>query len=146
MRRYISLTRVRDAAGLLIAQPFNPMLFRQGGTNWTYHFDEFNVPGFSSSRVSDEEITSIIRSVSSRHGYLIDPHTACAFGNLDDLLPCAVLSTAHPAKFPEVIGEAVGSEPKAPSLEELKERPIVKYPLEPSAEAIQTFILDHTDF
>ncbi|MBO94834.1 MAG: threonine synthase [Opitutales bacterium] len=112
----------------------------------TYHFDEFNVPGFSSSRVSDEEITSIIRSVSSRHGYLIDPHTACAFGNLDDLLPCAVLSTAHPAKFPEVIGEAVGSEPKAPSLEELKERPIVKYPLEPSAEAIQTFILDHTDF
>jgi len=110
-----------------------------------YRFEEFADHGFSSSRATDKEILSIIRSVSGRHGYLLDPHTACAFHNLDGLLPCVVLSTAHPAKFPEVIGEALGSEPKAPSLEELKDLPIVKYPLDPSKEAIKDFILDKTD-
>ena len=110
-----------------------------------YRFEEFADHGFSSSRATDKEILSIIRSVSGRHGYLLDPHTACAFRNLDGLLPCVVLSTAHPAKFPEVIGEALGSEPKAPSLEELKDLPIVKYSLDPSKEAIKAFILDKID-
>ena len=112
----------------------------------SYRFEEFHNHGFSSSRASDQEISAVIRSVSSSHGYLVDPHTACGLVNLNGLLPCVVLATAHPAKFPEVIREAVGAEPKAPSLEDLKDRPIVNYPLEPTREAIQNFILENTDF
>lgn len=112
----------------------------------TYRFESFDNHGFSTSRASDQDISTVIRSVSSRHGYLVDPHTACGLRNLDGLLPCVVLATAHPAKFPEVIREAVGAEPKAPSLEELKERPIVNYPLKSTKEAIQAFILQNTDF
>ena len=111
----------------------------------TYSFDDFQDHGFTSSRSSDEDIASIIRSVSSRHGYLVDPHTACGLRNLEGLLPCVVLSTAHPAKFPEVIRESIGAEPKAPSLEELKEHPIVNYPLVPTKEAIQDFVLEKID-
>lgn len=112
----------------------------------TYRFEAFDNHGFSSSRASDKEISTVIRSVSSRHGYLVDPHTACGLRNLDGMLPCVVLATAHPAKFPDVIRESVGAEPKAPSLEELKERPIVNYPIETTREAIQAFILKNTDF
>lgn len=111
----------------------------------SYHFEDFTTHGFTSSRASDKDISSIIRSISSRHGYLVDPHTACGFRDLDGLLPCIVLATAHPAKFPDVIREAVGADPKAPSLEALKEKPIVNFPLEASKEAIQTFILEKID-
>ena len=117
-------------------------VFKETGS---YHFEDFTNHGFTSSRASDEDISSIIRSVSSRHGYLVDPHTACAFRNLEGLLPCIVLATAHPAKFPDVIREAVGADPKAPSLEDLKEKPIVNFPLEASKEAIQAFILEKID-
>jgi threonine synthase len=108
--------------------------------------DNFSENEFSSSRASDLEIAHAIRAVSSRHGYLVDPHTACGFHKLDGLTPCVVMATAHAAKFPEIIREAVGAEPKVPSLEKLKDRPIVNYPLIPSKEAIQAFILDKTNF
>ena len=38
-----------------------------------------------------------------------------------------VLSTASPAKFPETIVRAIGSEPTHPTLEALKSRPVRKH-------------------
>ena len=113
--------------------------FRKDGS---YRFATFADHGFTSSRVADPEIPSIIREISSQYGYLVDPHTACAFKDLDPDRPHLILATAHPAKFPDVFSEADLPEPTSPTLESLKEREIVKYAVEPTKEAIQAFILE----
>jgi len=51
-----------------------------------------------------------------------------------------VLATAHPAKFPESIREAIGHEPVHPQLESLKPRPLVKHLLPADEGAIKAFI------
>ena len=105
-----------------------------------YRFDLLNKTVFSSSSASDEEITGLIRKVHDRYRYTVDPHTACAFKELDPRRVSVVLATAHPAKFPAAIAAAIGTEPTATALEELKARPIVKHHLPANAEAIKAFI------
>ncbi len=94
----------------------------------------------SSSRMDDEEIEGVIADVYRRYNYVVDPHTACAFKDLDALENVVVLSTAHPAKFPDVIRKAIGVDSTHASLEELKKRDIKKYPLAPNPNAIREFI------
>ncbi|MEX2382725.1 MAG: threonine synthase [Opitutales bacterium] len=106
-------------------------------------FEEFGPDAFSASRVRDEAIPGIIARTHERYGYVVDPHTACALADLDPSRLSVVLATAHPAKFPETIGRVLGSEPKEESLEALKTRPVVKYPLEGDACAIMDFIREH---
>jgi len=108
-----------------------------------YRFDLLNKTVFSSSAASDEEITGLIRQVHERYDYIVDPHTACAFKDLNPQRTNIVLSTAHPAKFPDAIKAAIGQEPTAPALEELKSRPIVKHRLPAEGEAIKAFIRQH---
>ena len=105
-----------------------------------YRFDLLNKSIFSSSSATDEEITGLIREVHERYRYIIDPHTACAFKDLNPQRVSIVLATAHPAKFPAAIQAAIGQEPTEPSLEDLKSRPIVKHRLPADAEAIKAFI------
>tara|TARA_Y100000588_G_scaffold345675_1_gene393126 strand:+ start:892 stop:2250 length:1359 start_codon:yes stop_codon:yes gene_type:complete len=114
--------------------------FRQTGS---VQFEGFSNLGFSSSRVSDSEIPEIIKSIYDKYGYLVDPHTACSFKNLDPTKPHLVLATAHPAKFPTVFQLAGLPEPRALSLEILQEKEIVKYSVEPTKESIKNFILDN---
>ena len=108
-----------------------------------YRFDLLNKSIFSSSSATDEEITELIRKVHERYRYVIDPHTACAFKDLNPQRVSIVLATAHPAKFPAAIRAAIGQEPTAPALEELKSRPIVKHKLPADAAAIKAFITAH---
>jgi len=105
-----------------------------------YRFDLLNRSIFSSSTASDEEITATIARVWERYRYIIDPHTACAFKDLNPLRVSIVLSTAHPAKFPDAIKAAIDQVPTAPALEELKPKPIVKHRLPANAAAIRDFI------
>lgn len=100
--------------------------------------------GFRSSRMEDSTIPEIIRDVYERHQYIVDPHTACAFADLRQDRPAVVLATAHPAKFPDTIEEAIGVHPTHPSLEALKGRDPVFYPVEPTPPAIEAFLLDNT--
>jgi threonine synthase len=65
-----------------------------------YRFPSFNRDTFTSSRCEDAEIPGIIRHVHATYGYVVDPHTACAFKDLDPSRPSVVLATANPAKFP----------------------------------------------
>lgn len=109
----------------------------------TYRFDVLNKTAFSSSRATDGEITGIIRRVYERHRYLVDPHTACAFKELNPARTSVVLATAHPAKFPETIQAATGQTPTHPALEALKTRPIVKHRLPADVAAIKAFIARH---
>ncbi|MBL9216189.1 MAG: threonine synthase [Opitutaceae bacterium] len=106
----------------------------------SYRFDVLNQSTFSSSRCSDEEITGLIRRVHQRYRYTVDPHTACAFKDLNPRRVSIVLATAHPAKFPDAIRAATGEEPTHPTLEALKGRPIVKHRLPAEAAAIKAFL------
>ena len=107
-----------------------------------YCFDDFQIDGFSSSTVSDDEIPEIIRNVQDNYDYLVDPHTACAFKDLKTSEKYLILATAHPAKFPKVYEKASLSEPKSAVLEELKEKKSVNFSIDSSAHAIRSFIED----
>jgi threonine synthase len=107
----------------------------------------FVMPGFKAgeyqfraSRADDAKIVEIIRSVHDKSGYVTDPHTACGFADLDASKTSVVLSTAHPAKFPDVIASAIGDEVKSPALEKLKALPIVKHKIPAKKAAIEDFI------
>jgi threonine synthase len=109
----------------------------------TYRFENLDRDTFSSSRATDAEITANLRRVHERHGYVIDPHTACAFQELNPNRVSVVLSTAHPAKFPEALHAAIGATPTHPALEELKARPVVKHRLPAEIGIIKAFVEKH---
>jgi threonine synthase len=108
-----------------------------------YRFTNFNRDSFSASRTDDSEIAGIIRDVHQRYGYVVDPHTACGFKDLPKDRPSVVLSTAHPAKFPDVIRQSIGSEATHPTLEALKSRPLVKHKIPATVKAVKEFIESH---
>ena len=83
--------------------------------------------GFSAGRSNMKETAATIASTLAKSGYLADPHTATAlkvaagFGATD--VPMVVLSTAHPAKFPDAVKAASGVYPALPAwLSDLMER------------------------
>ncbi len=105
-----------------------------------YVFEDFDRASFTSSRSSDSQISEIIKQVYGQFGYVIDPHTACGFGPVDNTGPELVLATAHPAKFPDTIEASIGIGTTHHSLEILKQRAIVKYTVEPTPAAIKAFM------
>jgi threonine synthase len=109
-------------------------------TDGVYRFADFEADTFSASRCTDQQIPAIMRDVHARYGYVVDPHTACAFADLDPNRLSVVLATAHPAKFPDTLHDAIGVDPVHGSLELLKTRPIVKYKVPSDAAAIREFI------
>ena len=111
--------------------------FRETGK---YTFEDFDRSTFTSSRTDDTEIPSIIKEVFEKYDYTIDPHTACGFKDLNEEKISVVLSTAHPAKFPEVVECGTGSEPLADSLEALKAKKIQNFNVAAEADAIRGFI------
>jgi len=112
-------------------------------TTGGYTFPNFNRDTFSASRCTDAEIPAIIARVYREHGYVVDPHTACAFKELNPDRVSVVLATAHPAKFPDTIRAAIGIEPTHPSLEALKSLSLVKHHLKAEPAAIKAFIEAH---
>ena len=75
---------------------------------------------FSGASVDEAETSRTILSVLNETGELIDPHTAVGVAAArrtrlaDPTTPLVVLSTAHPAKFPEAVEAAAGLAPHAP--------------------------------
>ncbi len=74
---------------------------------------------FDSYAVDDEQIVKTIAQVFEKSGEVIDPHTAtgvCAARNCDknQNVAMVILSTAHPAKFPDAIVKAGVKEPELP--------------------------------
>jgi threonine synthase len=108
-----------------------------------FTFENFDPGTFRASRADDADIVRIIRDVHDKFGYVADPHTACGFASLDPKRTSVILSTAHPAKFPSVITEAIGREEKSPALEFLKTKKIVKYKVPAERKAVEDFIRAH---
>jgi len=94
----------------------------------------------TSTRMDDAEIAEVISKVYREYKYVADPHTACGFKDLDQLETAIVLSTAHPAKFPEVVEKCTGIEPTHSSLEALKSKEIRKFSVSPDEASIKAFI------
>ena len=72
---------------------------------------------FLSDSIDEKEILNIIKEVHLKHGVLLDPHTAIAFGAMKkfDLEGSnVVLATAHPCKFPDAINQSIKIKPKLP--------------------------------
>ena len=68
---------------------------------------------FACACATDEEQRVAIRSCWEKHGYLLDPHTACGWVALEKVpeipgVPRVLLSTASPYKFPEAVAGALG--------------------------------------
>ncbi len=75
---------------------------------------------FSAYRLSDAETIEEMKRIYDETGYVIDPHSAigvmAARATRFDLdTPMVVLATAHPAKFPDAVEEAIGMRPPLPS-------------------------------
>jgi threonine synthase len=102
---------------------------------------------FSAERADEDETAATIRTVRKEAGYLADPHTAVALAvaekeTHDPSIPMVVLSTAHPAKFPDAVEAACGVRPALPEwLGDLTARPerITKLPAEQAQ--IEKFVL-----
>jgi threonine synthase len=90
---------------------------------------------YSALACDDTETREAIAAFYKATGRIIDPHTAVGvaaamkMGHLEELTalsPVVVLSTAHPAKFPDAVAQAIGIPPPEPKrlagLKDLPER------------------------
>jgi threonine synthase len=83
---------------------------------------------YSAFASDDGETRAAIAAIHARTGRIVDPHTAVgvsAAGKMGARTPgpVVILSTAHPAKFPDAVAEAIGAPPPVPApLGDLKSR------------------------
>lgn len=73
-----------------------------------------------SAHSAGEDVTEMtIRGVYEETGMVVDPHTAVGIAASQQetglgAAPMVILSTAHPAKFPDAVKRAIGKEPEQP--------------------------------
>lgn len=105
---------------------------------------------FVADRADEEDTAATIRTVRRETGYLLDPHTAVAMAVAekeprDPSIPMVVLSTAHPAKFPDAVEAVCGVRPALPDwLGDLGARAERMTPLAPDQSAVAAYVLAHS--
>ncbi|MFA7263117.1 MAG: threonine synthase [Caulobacter sp.] len=102
---------------------------------------------FSGASVAEDDTARGMLSILNETGELIDPHTAVAVAAArraslpDRATPMAILSTAHPAKFPEAVSAATGVTPEIPAAARgLAARPERYDHLPADADAIMAYV------
>jgi threonine synthase len=101
---------------------------------------------FTADRASEQESAAEIRAWMREAGYCADPHTAVALAvaekeTRDPSVPMVVLSTAHPAKFPDAVHAACGHTPALPDwLADLPKRPERVTVLPADQAAVERFV------
>jgi threonine synthase len=102
---------------------------------------------FTADRAGEEEVEATIRTVLRETGNFVDPHTAVGIAVAEKerrapAVPMVVLSTAHPAKFPDAVEAACGVRPPLPEwLSDLNERPERVTVLPVDQAAVERFVL-----
>jgi threonine synthase len=107
---------------------------------------------FTADRALEDETAAAIRTTLRETGHLIDPHTAVAVAvaekesrERDGAIPMVVLSTAHPAKFPDAVEAACGVRPALPDwLAGLADRPERSTVLPADQTVVEAHILAHS--
>jgi threonine synthase len=83
---------------------------------------------FQGARLDDAAVRRVIAATHERTGIVVDPHTAVGLGaaallHRDTSVPIVCVATAHPAKFPDAVEDAIGHRPELPDeLHDLFER------------------------
>ncbi|MBA2125831.1 threonine synthase [Hyphomicrobium methylovorum] len=73
---------------------------------------------FAAVSATEGDVADAIRNAKATYGYGLDPHTACAYVAAERETAgsnTVVLSTAHPAKFPDAIESITGERPGLPA-------------------------------
>jgi len=103
---------------------------------------------FSAGRADEEEVAAAMRTVKRETGNFVDPHTAVGIAVAekeelrDPAIPMVVLSTAHPAKFPQAVEAACGARPHLPDwLSDLNSRPERVTVLPADQTAVERFVV-----
>ncbi|MBY6677214.1 threonine synthase [Rhodococcus sp. BP-332] len=115
----------------------------------TPEFDRIQEFGFVSGRSTHANRVETIRDVAERYGVTIDPHTAdgvsVARRNLREGVPMIVLETALPAKFADIVREALGTEPeRPPAFEGIEDLP-QRFDVVPAdVDRVKDVIVEHT--
>jgi len=110
---------------------------------WFYRDDASLRASLIAEAVGDDEIRDTIRTSRSRYGTLVCPHTATALRVLErmrergDRRDFAIVATAHPAKFDEVIEPIIGAPVDVPpALAALLARPAHSEPIAADYDAL----------
>ena len=77
--------------------------------------------GVMTTMVKDAQTLDTMANIYRQHGYLLDPHGAVALAGANQVMPdlapetkVVCLATAHPAKFPDVVRKALGTDDALP--------------------------------
>jgi threonine synthase len=102
---------------------------------------------FAATAVNVVDTADTIRAIYREQGYVADPHTAVGLAAARRLPadgPTVCLATAHPAKFPEAVDEAVGAPvARHERLERLRGLPSRTTVIPASLDAVRAFIEQH---
>jgi threonine synthase len=102
---------------------------------------------FAAVSASEADVAAAIRQVKASHDYVLDPHTACAFVAAERVAPegnTVILSTAHPAKFPDAIEAITGTRPGLPAHQAHLLTDPERFEMLPnSLSSVQNFVLKH---
>jgi len=101
-------------------------------------------------RADTDQCLATIRTYHERHGYLMDPHTACGVAVAEQVglagEPVVCLATAHPAKFPAAIEQATGQDlARHPAIDALADLPTRCEILPNDPQAVRDFITQTID-
>ncbi len=101
---------------------------------------------FLATAVHTGDTLTAIAEVHKAYNYVLDPHTAVGYAAAQKLRgrlqgPVILVATAHPAKFPEAVAQAVpGLTPAHPSLDNLAQLPQRKVVIPAEIEAVKAVI------
>lgn len=104
---------------------------------------------FVAAKVTQEEVSETITAFHEEFGYILDPHTAVGVKAAKDFrtggVPIVCLATAHPAKFGDVVKQAIGISPEIPaSLEGIMDKETRCKLMAADKNAIQHFVAEHS--
>lgn len=105
-------------------------------------------PLFVAGVGNTDQTLAVVRRYYEQHGYLLDPHTAVGVHVAEQHMhpdePMICLATAHPAKFPQAIRDAVGRDlARHPTLEKIKQLPTRCVDLPNDIESIRAYVKEN---
>ncbi len=99
---------------------------------------------FVSATVDDQKTLEQIAAFYQKNHYILDPHTAVGVAAAYDVgghSPLVCLATAHPAKFPDAIIKAIGTQPApVPAVESLRSLPLRRERMAADTSIVKKFI------
>ncbi|MGB3212249.1 MAG: threonine synthase [Desulforhopalus sp.] len=100
---------------------------------------------FVAASISETATAETITSFHQKYGYVLDPHTAIGVSAAKQHktagVPMVCLATAHPAKFGEVVEQAIGTQPHIPgNLVDITDKPTRCEIMDADINKIQEFV------